>query len=279
MPESYIHPSFFIIGERKCGTSSLYRYLVDHPNVLPCKWKEPQFFSKDSDYIEEHIEEYFQLFPLREANEDIEFVWPELNQQGILYHEDVRIKREKGLQYVSGEASANTFHEVDPAIVFRYLPNIKLIVLLRDPVARAHSHHRMFQRFREEGRAFAMDTGSFEADMEKEILKLREGKHSEFLSPGIYIRNLQKWGSVFPSSQIKVLFNHDLLTHPQAVMDTLLDWLEYPSYDYGPLLQKKFNQAPPARMPERIKYLLQDFYAPFDRELAAYLKRNLPWQE
>ena len=55
----YLRPSFFIIGERKCGTSSLYRYLIAHPNVLPCQLKEPNFFGKGAEYVNENIEDYW----------------------------------------------------------------------------------------------------------------------------------------------------------------------------------------------------------------------------
>jgi len=85
----FLRPSFFIIGERKCGTSSLYRYLIAHPNVLPCQLKEPNFFGKGATYANENIRDYWGLFPEKEATEAIQFDWPELNPQGILYHEAV----------------------------------------------------------------------------------------------------------------------------------------------------------------------------------------------
>ena len=183
----------------------------------------------------------------------------------------MQVKREAGNSYFTGEASANTFHEVDPSLVHRYLPDVKLIVLLRDPVARAFSHHRMFQRFREEGRDFAMNTGEFEADMEKELHKLKHGQQSEFLSPGLYLHNLQKWEAVYPSSQIKVLFAKELDTHPQQLMDELLCWLTFPPHTYGNLLSHKYNEAPPAHIPLRTRLRLEAFYAPHNQALAEHL--------
>ena len=53
-----MRPSFFIIGANKCGTSSLYRYIVANPQVLPCAIKEPNFFGQHSAaYIANHIDE------------------------------------------------------------------------------------------------------------------------------------------------------------------------------------------------------------------------------
>ena len=55
----HMRPSFFIIGANKCGTSSLYRYLLANPGVLPCAKKEPNFFGQHSaDYIAGHIDDY-----------------------------------------------------------------------------------------------------------------------------------------------------------------------------------------------------------------------------
>ena len=68
-----IRPKFYIVGERKCASSSLYRYLIHHQEILPCKIKEPQFFSKPIDQIEQEIDDYFKLYPKLEDDGDISF--------------------------------------------------------------------------------------------------------------------------------------------------------------------------------------------------------------
>jgi hypothetical protein len=74
MSSTHLRPSFFIIGANKCGTSSLYRYLVDHPSVLPCAEKEPNFFGlHDPEYIARHIDDYFALFPTRDDTGPVTF--------------------------------------------------------------------------------------------------------------------------------------------------------------------------------------------------------------
>jgi hypothetical protein len=55
---THLRPHFFIIGERKCGTSSVYRYLVAHPHVLPGRLKEPNFFGQhDEATLEARVDE------------------------------------------------------------------------------------------------------------------------------------------------------------------------------------------------------------------------------
>ena len=178
----FLRPSFFIIGERKCGTSSLYRYLVAHPNVLPCELKEPNFFGKGAAYVHENIAEYWQLFPEKETTETIQFEWPELNKAGVLYHETVKVARNVDTKYITGEASVNTFYDVNPQLVQKYLPTTKLIVLFRNPVERAFSHHRMFQRFQEEGRDLGFKVNDFETDILSELAVIKKGGQGHYLS-------------------------------------------------------------------------------------------------
>lgn len=276
--DTHIRPLFYIMGERKCGTSSLYRHLNAHPLVLPCRMKEPQFFSKAPAYIESHPEEYEALFPLIEGREDVSYLWPELNAEGILYHETVTAPRQPGLPYVSGEASANTFHEVDPSLLHRYLPDIKLIVLFRDPVARAWSQYRMYERFRDEGRTLPVQLRDFDTDVRAEIELIRQGGRGEFLSPGIYLENLQRWVGVYGRDAIKVLFTHSLDTRPQALLDEVLHWLGLPPHAYGAHLAQRFNQAPPAEMPPESRERLDAFFRPYDEALSHYLGERLPWR-
>ena len=274
----FLSPHFYLMGERKCGTSSLYRYLLAHPHVLPCQLKEPQFFSKPEVYVEANLREYFAMFPRKIDGGTVSFLWPELNDAGILYHEEVRTHRVAGRQYWTGEASANTFHEVEPAWLHRFLPWLKLVVIFRDPVARAFSHHRMYQRFQAEGRDLGMKIGNFESDMRQEMATIQTGGQGEFLSPGCYVQNLRSWEQAYGKDQIHVLFAEELAADPQAEMNRLLAYLELPAYEYPiTLLQKRFNQAPPAALPDDFAQALRDFFTPYNEALARHLGRNLPW--
>ena len=44
--------------------------------------------------------EYWRLFPEKEANQTIQFDWPELNDEGVLYHEKVKVARKKDIKYI-----------------------------------------------------------------------------------------------------------------------------------------------------------------------------------
>jgi Sulfotransferase domain len=101
-----------ILGGAKCGTTSLYFYLIQHPKILPSIKKELFFFNK----FHKTTEWYRKQFP--------EII---------------------GEEEITGEGTPIYF--VHPQVarrIFDYNPKIKLIVLLRNPVDRAYSQYNHF---------------------------------------------------------------------------------------------------------------------------------------
>jgi hypothetical protein len=276
---SHLKPSFFIIGERKCGTSSLFRYLLTHPHILPGKWKEPQFFSKyPVTELSRHIDGYWSNFPEIDGTAPATLTWPELDAEGTLFEEKIQFDRKQAREYITGDASANTFCEVDPEIIFQFLPQVKLILLFRDPVLRAFSHHRMFLRFQEEGRDLGRHIDAFELEMEREIEAYHQGEQTLFISPGIYIQQLRKWEAIFPNDQFRIYFTEHLADLVSAIyiLEDIQSFLELPLYPLGAALSQRYNQAPMATIPAPVEQKLRAFYAPFNQELAEHLSADLP---
>ncbi|HVF89412.1 MAG TPA: sulfotransferase [Blastocatellia bacterium] len=277
----HLRPSFFIIGVNKCGTSSLYRYLIAHPNVLPCALKEPNFFGLHSpEYVASHIDEYYALFPTSEHRGDLSFRWEASDQAGKRSITTVQVKRDPAKHYITGEASANTFHDVAPALLYRHLPQVKLIVLVRNPVDRAYSHHRMYRRFHAEGSYPGMDVRDFETDIRAELDAHTRGEITHYIGPGVYVDKLQRWVSQYGRERIRVIVTEELADPGNArrIMQGLEDYLEVPHHDYGDLLSRRFNHAPPYEMAPRLRALLADFYRPYNRTLQEYLGREIHWE-
>jgi len=275
-----MRPSFFIIGANKCGTSSLYRYLLANPQVLPCAKKEPNFFGQHTaDYIANHIDEYFSLFPTSDYRGPLTFRWEASDEAGTSKPTTIVVERRPDSHYITGEASANTFRDVAPSMLHRYLPDTKLIVLLRNPVDRAYSHHRMYQRFRTAGHDLGMEIGDFATDIRAEIATHEQGQHTEYLGPGIYIELLPKWVATYGGHCVKVLFTDDL-SRPhtaQQIMLELEDYLGLPAHDYADILTRRFNHAKPASIDPTTRCLLADFYRPHNARLQDYLRRDVDW--
>lgn len=277
----YLLPSFFIIGANKCGTSSLYRYLVGHPNVLPCALKEPNFFGlHDPQYIASRIDEYYALFPTRQYQGDLSFRWEASDRAGASSLTRVQVKRDPARDYITGEASANTFQDVSPALLHKYLPDVRLILLVRNPVDRAYSHHRMYQRFQSDGNQLGFDVKDFETDIRAEMEAHARGENTHYISPGIYIDKLEGWISEYGRDQIKVIITEELadLRKAELIMRELEEYLRLPHHDYGEILSRRFNHAPASDIAPRLRAQLADFYKYHNRRLQEYLGCELQWE-
>lgn len=275
-----MQPSFFIIGANKCGTSSLYRYILANTRVLPCAIKEPNFFGQHSAaYIASHIDEYFSLFPTCDYRGPLTFMWEASDEAGTSNPMTIVVERRPGSHYITGEASANTFHDVPPSLLHRYLPDTRLIVLLRNPVDRAYSHHRMYQRFRDAGHELGLQIGDFEADIRAEMVAHERGERTEYVGPGVYVELLREWIATYGVHCVKVILTEDLgrLRIAEQIMFELEDYLGLPPHDYADILTRRFNRARPAGIDSPTRSLLADFYRPHNARLQEYLGRELDW--
>ena len=135
-------PDFIIIGSMKCGTTSLYYNICEHPSVLPAAYDEIGFF--DSNY---HlgINWYRSMFPTKRKMEQV---------------------KEKTGFAITGEDTP--FYIWDPLVaerILKILPNVKLIVLIRNPVDRAYSNYHL-------GLRSGTENLSFEDAIKSELSKL-----------------------------------------------------------------------------------------------------------
>ena len=279
MGSKYLRPRFFIIGERKCGTSSLYRYLCEHPQILPCRVKEPQFFSKSLLKRLLNYRNYLALFPEKNGNSPVEMEWVDLNPDGTYSTRIIQYARNHDLRELTGEASANAMATVPPARMKRYFPDGVFIAILRDPVERAFSHYRMLQRFAAEGRNLPFRPINFETDAMREIADIRAGRRSYFVGPGMYSIYLEEWIRTFPREQVLVVFSADL-ENRQACVPTLtkiISRLGLEGYDFGGITGEKFNVSIKSEIPASAGEMLRNFYLQYDTQLERLLDMKLPW--
>ena len=160
-------PDFIIIGAQRCGTSSLYRYLSKHPDVTLNKIKEVHYFSTR---FFMGLEWYKTHFP------------------------------KKGF---TGEGSPYYFfHPLSPQRIHEALPNVKLILMLRNPVDRAYSHFWHERRINAEELPifeWALDVEGVRLDGEHDKIPLHPlynsyfHIHGSYISRGIYYKQLIQW--------------------------------------------------------------------------------------
>ncbi len=253
-------PDFLIIGAQRCGTTSLYRYLAQHPQVIGAA---P---SKGVHYFDVHHERslrwYRAHFPTR------------------------RRRARAGGAAVTGEASPYyVFHPHGPDRVRAAVPNARLIVMLRDPVIRAFSQYQQ-----EYARGFE-DAGTFEEALELESGRLRGERermladpgydsramqHHAYAARGEYAPQLEAWRERFDASQIHVIVAEEFFADPAAAYRGVLDFLGLPMPQRPPHF-KAFNARPAGGMPAATRERLAARFAEPNRRLEELLGRRLEW--
>lgn len=267
-----------IIGERKCGTTSLYRYLTEHPSVLPSTVKETHFFSQSSRVVKREFDRYRSFFPsVDDAQVKTEVMDLDANDEIVVSTMAKAV--EPGRDYITGEASANVLMTVPPRRIYDVLPKLKLIVMVRDPVARAFSHHAMHLRFKREGRWQFKFVTSYRRDFERERWASRLGLRGPYLGPGRYIESVQRWLEVFPQAQLFVVRTEDLADPDakRAVMASLCEYLELPAFDFSAVTSSKLNVASSVPRDADTAVWLRDYFAPFTAQLESLLGRSMAW--
>ncbi len=248
-------PSALIIGAQRSGTTSLFNYLAQHPDVLPPVVKEVHYF--DLHYAR-GIQWYRGRFPFRH-----------------------RLRRGT----LTIDASPYYLpHPLAPERAARLLPQAKLVALLRNPVDRALSHYQHEVRGGRETLSFpeAIDREPERLRGEEERVRAEPGYYSynhhrySYARRGVYLDQLQRWAQYFPRSQMLVLQSEWLFQDPAAASSAVYDFLGLRPHrlgQYKPFLQGKYERD----MPVELRRRLVAYFEPHNRELFQWLGREFDW--
>lgn len=254
-------PDFIIIGAQKAGTSSLYHYLGQHPDVAPALDKEIHFF-------DHHFARGID--------------WYRTNFASSWYLD--YSKRWHGRHIITGEASPYYFfHPHAPERIASTLPTVKLIAMLRNPVNRAfsHYHHEV-----EAGRERLSFEDAFRAEPERlagEIDKIMQDPHYKsfnhihfsYLSRGIYVDQLQAWKRHFPDEQMLILNSERFFADPAAGTRQVIQFLGLPDVQIRDFHAR--NTRSYSRMNPRIRKYLIDYFAPYNQKLYELVGAHFDW--
>jgi len=254
-------PDYLIIGTQRGGTTSLYKYLAEHPALGRALTKEIRFF--DLNY-EKGVAWYRSRFPS--------------------YRYKNLVKERDGLDLVVGEASPDyMFHPRVPERVARLIPSVRLIVLLRNPADRAYSHYWHQRKRGHEELSFEEAVESEPERLRGELEKMRasdsyysyERHHHSYLARGIYVDQLRAWMEVFPREQFLIERSEDFFTDPAAVFDRVLRFLGLP----GRQLRRyeKFNAFTSDAMAPSTRDRLVDYFHIHNQRLFELLGRDFGW--
>jgi hypothetical protein len=189
-------PNFLIIGAMKSGTTALYYYLEQHPELYMSPVKEPNFFSSQeqenaADAVT-NIGTYQDLF------------------------------RGGSGKKALGEASHSYLYEPRAAAeIKRYVPEAKLIAILRNPIDRAYSHFLHMVRSGTE----PLDDFA-QALREEEVRIHKERTFQDYIGRGLYYNQLKRYFGTFPQEQVRVYLYEDLSGAPISTVQDAFRFLK-----------------------------------------------------
>jgi len=193
---------FIVIGAQKAGTTSLWRYLEENPGLRMPPDKEAVFFS-EACYPDDWRAFMRALFKTAPRHAKLGTVTP---------------------PYMVGTAHASV-----PVIAERIhslVPDVRLVALLRDPVERAHSAHRMLVRRGEEGRPFGEAIADLLRGEELERSRTAPADESRsYVVAGEYGRMLEAYLEHFDRDQLHVELTSDLARDPERVLSRVCTFL------------------------------------------------------
>lgn len=236
----YGRPNFFIVGVQKSGTTSLWECLLQHPCVLFRAKKEMHYWEG--------------------RNYDASLQWYESHFPGWL-EKKIRAGARSG-PLLSGEATPVMGNGTNaPTRLREAYPNLRILVMLRDPVQRAYSHYKHLRRHHPEN----VPQNFREALEEVKDITRR----------GMYASHLRDWFSLFGREQVVVLHFGRFVRDPQCVADRCFSFLGVPSVE---VRARHANQSSgEKKMSAVVEEELREFYRPHNRELYELLGCDFGW--
>eukprot|EP00002_Diphylleia_rotans_P036069 TRINITY_DN7921_c0_g1_i1.p1 TRINITY_DN7921_c0_g1~~TRINITY_DN7921_c0_g1_i1.p1 ORF type:complete len:358 (-),score=62.68 TRINITY_DN7921_c0_g1_i1:553-1626(-) len=267
-------PRLFIIGTPKGGTTTLYRYLRMHPQIAAPVEKEMRFFDFQIRYPKYFggVKEYIDRFPKIRPGEN-------------------KMTFEATPWYIFMPATAK--------IIKQYVPNAKIVALLRNPIDRAWSHYH-FDHMIGQG---VNTTFNVVAEMEMSKLQgckekfdaygftefvwscfvfsypktnpyknfVRNAHWHTIIANGVYSELLRSYYKYFQHEDIHVIQSEEFFEHAPRVMDRLMNFLGLEPHDYsflegrGPM---NIRENEYEEMPLELRQKLIEFYKPYNDDLA-----------
>ncbi len=297
-------PNFFIVGAAKSGTTFLYHYLKQHPDIFMSNPKEPFFFEAEFEKgLDFYRQKYFQSY--------------------------------KGERIIGEARHRNLYLPYVPQRIKELSPEAKIIIILRNPIERAYSHWWHWYSRKEENLSFEEALYEDLKRIKKGILffgeegeklwkknfdfKTGKNEYRTYLDSGYYAEQIKRYFNLFPKENIKIIFSDDLFKEPQKILEDVFQFLEVKtisfsnfspkniSYSRGKRIIKKFYKigkktgatffyhflpqnfrkkirkkiegVGTAPAMNKITYLwLKEHYKPFNNDLENILNKKLKWK-
>lgn len=254
-------PDFILAGGQRCGTTSLFRALMQHRQIVrPSFHKGVNYFDinywRGPDWYAGH-------FPLTRF---------------------ARRRVPLGADPVVFEASGYyMFHPLALKRAVQDLPDVKLVVMLRDPTERAFSAWKHESERGFETKDFMTALECEDERLAGEVQRLIADRayysfahrHHAYRGRGEYLDLLLPVVDLVPRSQLHVMYSEDFFAEPDREFRSLSRFLGIPAQEG--LKFERYNARPSKSMPADARRLLSEHFAPRKRELEEFVGRPAPW--
>ena len=255
-----LEPAFIMIGAQRCGTTSLFRALAVHPQVVsPTFHKGINYF--DLNYYR-GAAWYRGHFPVAEVA-----------RRRTARHGGPAAFEASGYYLYHPWALERLAHD---------LPATKLVVMLRDPVDRAYSayKHEYARGYETESFERALELEDQRLDGEIELMRADPAyesfahRHHSYRHRGYYAEQLERAFEFFPRAQVHLIDSETYFSKPAQEYQRLLTFLGLRAFEppFG-----AFNGRPGPPMPAELRQMLEDDYVPQDKRLAKLLGQPPSW--
>ncbi|MFC1550442.1 sulfotransferase domain-containing protein [Candidatus Neomarinimicrobiota bacterium] len=230
-------PNFIIVGAPKCGTTSIWRYCSEHPDISMSKTKEPNYFSTNPGKLD--LNQYKALFE-------------NSNNETMI--------GEASTSYLRGQEAAKRIN--------KFIPNCKIIIMLRDPLDRLYSAYLYWKRL-----------GLYSFPVEKLIQKYIDQqsiakipKEFNIISNGLYFEHVQRYFNLFGEENVFVGLFEDMRSEPTSFFHSLFSFLGVSTTIYTPDFSKKHNVGYDPVFPfyYRLIRIVVDFFRKILIKVVAY---------
>ncbi|MDJ0509689.1 MAG: sulfotransferase domain-containing protein [Crocosphaera sp.] len=256
-------PDFLIIGTQKAGTTSLYNYLVQHPQIIGNKtWKEVRYFD-----VPEHYQQgwswYLGCFPS---------------------------KIERGNRLTFDVSPSYLYFPGVPQRIKEDLGPIKMIAILRNPVDRAYSAWKMYHSFANnalvaENNRKIGDNRPFSQAIDQELNSECEADiyPYDYINRGKYVEQLNNYYQHFDKNNLLIISFEELKQNKRALLNKIVNFLgiqPFPETVFQQLEEKSYNVGKPVEITADHREVLEklsSYFIPFNEKLYKLLNYSYDW--
>ena len=253
-------PDFLVIGVQRAATTSLYRYLIQHPQILVTHKSRETYYFDNPDNYRKGFGWYVGHFPS---------------------------KLRKGDKLTFEDSPSYLYYKHIPQLIKQDLGNIKMIAILRNPVDRAYSAWQMYHSYsslplkhlreRADQRTFAQ---AIEQELNPELPPPEYPYY--YLDRGKYVQQLENYYTYFDNSNILILNFEQLSNDLGSALQQICDFLNIEPFPQEMIQQfqtEKYAAANYERKPEDEQVLdrLKEYYEPENEKLYQTLSTRYDW--